>query len=565
MDKRVHALLGAAGVSKHLRRAREILDPQRREVSRQRQTRLAQLRAKVGTTFASIVRQRPTTDCVLFNAMEDIDSIAVQIPLFVAFRKAGFRPIILLSARSSGWLEEAYRLVGVDDFLYYEDCVERSFNPLASEIIDGVQDVSELLTVMHKDMSVGKYALASFIRVNRNGNPDLGDGTVRLALTQALSTAINFADGVAQMVDGCGATTAVIADRGYSPQGQAFDRILRRGGVCFSWNSFFRSGILMLKRYGDATRDQHPSSLSTETWERIRSMEWTDRHWRYLQEHIVSTYKSGEWFSSCGTQTNTVYADKAAILSKLGLDPAKKTAVVFPHIVWDSSYFWGEDLFENYETWLRATIRTLVTNSSVNWIIKVHPANVIKDWRDGITNQVVEERIIEEEVGEAPPHVAMLPANTDLSTEGILDMTDFCVTVRGTVGIEAAVRGIPVIIAGTGRYSDLGFTVDHPTRDAYLDTLKKLPAVPPLTDSQIELARRFAYGLFISRPTPISSVPFGFGQDGKGKLEVDINPDFLKAPYDAADVTAISNWVESGSDDFVRDETLSLDFVPPHT
>ena len=41
---------------------------------------------------------------------------------------------------------------------------------------------------------------------------------------------------------------------------------------------------------------------------------------------------------------------------------------------------------------------------------------------------------------------------------------DFALTVRGTVGCELACYGVPVITAGTGRYSHQGFTVDPSKR-----------------------------------------------------------------------------------------------------
>jgi hypothetical protein len=45
---------------------------------------------------------------------------------------------------------------------------------------------------------------------------------------------------------------------------------------------------------------------------------------------------------------------------------------------------------------------------------------------------------------------------------------DYCLTVHGTAGIEAARLGITVLTTGTGRYDRRGFTSDSDSREEYL-------------------------------------------------------------------------------------------------
>src|SRR5207248_6196585 len=117
-------------------------------------------------------------------------------------------------------------------------------------------------------------------------------------------------------------------------------------------------------------------------------------------------------------------------------------------------------------------------------------------------------------------HVKLVPADSDLSTLALLGVTDYCLTVRGTIGIEAACFGIPVITAGTGRYDRLGFTIDPKTPEAYLATIATLDAVPSLDACRTELARRYAYGVLIARPAQLCSVQFAYAQDATASLEV---------------------------------------------
>jgi hypothetical protein len=138
----------------------------------------------------------------------------------------------------------------------------------------------------------------------------------------------------------------------------------------------------------------------------------------------------------------------------------------------------------------------------------------------------------------------------------MFEAMDYCVTVRGTVGMEAACFGVPVLTAGTGRYDRLGFTIDHDSRDHFLDTLSQLERVPGLGEAQTELARRFAYGVIMARPLPLQSVQFGYHHDAGATMSAKLTLDPAEDVADASDVAAIAAWIRSGREDFLSDGTL---------
>ena len=70
-----------------------------------------------------------------------------------------------------------------------------------------------------------------------------------------------------------------------------------------------------------------------------------------VNDKLHKNYASGEWFCVKGTQFNTNIMKKEWIRSELNLDIGKKTVVVFPHIFWDATFFWGEDLFPLQIQW----------------------------------------------------------------------------------------------------------------------------------------------------------------------------------------------------------------------
>jgi hypothetical protein len=233
-------------------------------------------------------------------------------------------------------------------------------------------------------------------------------------------------------------------------------------------------------------------------------MPWTRDRDRELDDDFDKRY-GNVWALSKRTQSWTTDQPREDVMAALGLDPLKKTAVVYSHILWDANMFYGEDLFADQEEWFVETVRAAAANANVNWIVKLHPANVWKLKREGVEVARDEETTIHEKLGDVPGHVAIVRPESEISTRSIFRLTDYGITIRGSVGFELPCFGVPVLTAGTGFYSGRGFTVDSATPDEYLERLRTIETIPPLSAEQTELARRHAWSLFRLRPTRFTS------------------------------------------------------------
>ena len=222
--------------------------------------------------------------------------------------------------------------------------------------------------------------------------------------------------------------------------------------------------LFVMKRFKSHNADVHQLSLSDETWNRLRKLNWCNKFAETSERELVDSYMSGEWYGEVGTQFHVSTYDKPTLIKRLKLDEKKRTVVIFPHIFWDGTFFWGEVLFDNYEQWFREVLKIANQNSNLNWIIKVHPANIVKDARDGSNAEHSEVTVLKEVLGGMPEHICLIEASSNVSTLSLFSVMDYCLTVRGTIGIEAAYRGIPVLTAGTGRYDRRGFTIDFNDR-----------------------------------------------------------------------------------------------------
>lgn len=550
------------GILTVARALRERVDPKRRPIATRERAELRAVLDRIGDSVVRHAERYPVRGRALVVGLGTVAEAVMQSAVLLGARAAGYETTVLLHSRSAR-LERAYRAFGVACFAYWEDCLDDGVHPQTSVLMERVGTIGDILSLSAKGAYVGRYAVSTEMRRTRRGDPVLDDAT-RPHVAAALSAALNAADAAEAILDRVAPDAIFFIDHGYTPVGQLFDLQIGRGGACFTSNAAHRNGALILKRYGTDNRDQHPSSLSARTWRRLLDLDWPPAAWDRVQSEVRSCYESGEWFSEVGTQFGTSAIDPSAVAARLGLDPKKKTAVVFPHIFWDATFFWGTDLFRNYEDWFKEALRAACRNDRLNWVVKVHPGNTVKAVRDGYRGESSEAAAIRAAVGSLPPHVKLLPEESDVSTYSVLQFLDYCLTVRGTVGIEAAALGKRVITAGTGRYDRLGFTIDPETPGEYLDLLSRLDSVPPPSRDAVERARRYAYGVFVARPLRLQSVDFRYRKDERASLEARVCWSASQDPFALADIRAVAEWIESGEEDFIASGALELPVaVPP--
>ncbi len=473
----------------------------------------------------------------------------IEIALVTAFRLAGYRPLILTDY--DRWMEAYYRETGVNDLVYWDDC----FLPVpvsdAVRVMASIGTFQQLIKADYCGARVGKYAASTVLRHLRVGRLDLSAQPVRDALLPFLHRAMCYAKTVQGIVDTLRPQLVLSMDTGYSPRGELFDICLASGIDTITWNAAHRNNQLMLKRYSPSNREVHPASLSAATWNALQAKRWSAADRDQLRRELVGSYSSGEWYSEVGTQFHTKLEDAGEVRRTLGLEDGKKIVGIFPHIFWDGTFFYGTDLFESYEEWFVETMKVAYANPSVNWIVKIHPANLVKNIRDGVGSEPSELDALRQLGGEPPPHVRIIQPDSRLSTLSLYSVMDYCVTVRGTVGIEAASFGIPVLTAGTGRYDRLGFTVDSDSKGQYLERLAHIQDLPALTAQERELAERFAYGVFIARPLTLSTVALEYQRDARASLQTRIRLAKGQGLQGSADLHALATWIRSGQEDFL--------------
>jgi hypothetical protein len=450
---------------------------------------------------ALAARGEPTLGNVVIHSLHGyIPSFKEEFVFAALLAWHGYRPVQLVDD-SSVAARYTSRLPGLRQVAWnrYDPRPRRSELADARRLMASINTTREMIDLQIDQCAIGRNVLSAFMRRHRLGKIDwpvhkaalTGDVAVGLASIRAARACLEDLQPVAVLMN----------ERGYSPFGEFFDAALVAGKRVAQYVASHRDDARVFKAYTLETRTSHPYSLSPQTWAEALRVP-ADGDWaKAVLDRWEGLYRDKTWFNFQRLQHRTTLLDGRSIADELQLDPAKKTAVIYPHIFSDATFFYGDSLYEDYVDWFIDSVRCANRNAAVNWVLKLHPVNV---WRKEVDEQEREqyaELLALEQAGiTLEPHVKILLPDTAVSSWSLYQATDFCVTVRGTVGFENAALGKAVIVAGSGPYSGLGFTVEPASVEEYRQTLLRLPKVASLDAQATRNALCFGYSQLVRKP-----------------------------------------------------------------
>jgi hypothetical protein len=512
--------------------------------------------------FERISRDAPAGDPAkkawLISSMHTVWGLKLEGVISLAARLSGYKPLAIVP-QEDGWIRRYHSLFRLEDYLSLGVFRQTRNGTVSREIealVHSKPSVADLLGFRFHDVDIGRITLSNILNRRKFDRFDLDDHETALEVRRELERSRTNVLAAEKMLEVSPPSIGLLFEKGLSPMAEIFGACIARGIPVIQYVVSQNPNDYVLKRFTLENRRQHPFSLDDTSWKAVQSMPWSEEHESVLMRELEEAYVAGRWFNRKFLHQNKVIKSPDEVRRQLALNAAKKTAVIFSHVLWDATFFYGDGLFDNYEKWLLATVTAACRNPEVNWVIKLHPDLVWKLKYEGYTGELRDILAIRASVGELPSHVKLVAPDTDISSYSFFQITDYCITVRGTIGIEMACHGVPVITAGTGRYSGLGFTIDSASQDEYLGRLAAIQDIPAPSPKQTESARRFAFALFKQRPWPMRSfeiVRKPIEQTGH-PLDHNVIPHIASFNEfrNADDMRALAAWMASGSVDYLH-------------
>lgn len=476
-----------------------------------------------------------------------------------AMQRAGYRVAFLTNDACREIVMEYHHGCGPAPVLVLEDHLEflqswQKRSQLKRLFADNDLSLGKIKAFRYLGCYVGLHALATLSASTKDGRLQL-DGAVRRRLKKIMLHSMILVDTAQAAIKQLKPSIVMGVEKGFVGTAEIFYAALENSVDYVQWTGCHEPNAIMLKRYRWSNYREHPFSISAGSWERILSLPWDDRYHSGVMAQFETGYKEGAWFKYKSLATDQQQREKHDLMAQLGLNPGKRTAVIYSHILNDANLFYGDDLFSGgYEEWLVETVRAAAANPEVNWVLKLHPANVYRNARLGYSGKYGELLALEQAFGEIPGFLRVVYPEEKTSPLSFFKITDFGITVRGTVGLELPCFGIPTLTAGTGRYAGKGFTVDSKTRQEYLEKIRLIHEIPALTAEQVRLGQRYAYFVFRARPArygDMFSDVYNFPVNHPRHRDLALGDKSPNAILEHSQMQKIVSFLRSGEEDFL--------------
>lgn len=419
----------------------------------------------------------------------------------IVFRVNGYKRYVVTS-KNHKKLNRYYSLLGIK-LIFFEDIDDNSYKNkyiTITEEIENLESFENFRDFYYNEMPAGQIALSTYSRHHGTGNIRIDDQTVSNDVRDWVKLICKTFDQAKYVYKKYNIQALFFTEVFMEEYGAYYYAALDERLNVIRFAGTVRDNAIIVQHLNKENDRTHHASIAGLTWEEIKSAGFSSEIKLELAQNFQDRYGK-KWHRSSRNHPDTLMMDVEAVKKQLGISEDRKVAIIFSHILYDTLFFFGTDLYESYADWLVNTVKIACENDSVDWIIKVHPSNI---WRGELNTifggRYEEEKLIYEQIGELPNHVKIVGADTNINPLSWFQVGDYCITVRGTSGLEMATLGKTIITAGTGRYDHNGFTFDSESIEEYEHRLANINDLTALSEEQIQLAQLYAHALFVRKP-----------------------------------------------------------------
>jgi hypothetical protein len=419
----------------------------------------------------------------------------------------------------------------------------------------GKLGVDSVKSFEYKGCPVGLHALATLSSSDPTGALNL-DGFQTKNIENLLIRSCLNVEACDTILEQFRPDLVIGVEKGVVECCEIFYRAVDHGVPYVQWHGCHEPESIMLKRYHSGNKRAHPFSISPGTWKLMKEKPWDERYRESVFLEFEEGYSQNKWFKYKKLTDHTGFFNRSEIEKRYSLDPGKKIAIIFSHILNDANLFYGNDLFRGgFPEWLVETVAAALKNGHVNWVLKLHPANIYRRASSGYLGEYGEILAIKEAFGGVPKELKIMYPEDNVNPLSLFHWLDYGLTVRGTVGAEIPCFGRPVLTAGSGRYSGLGFTEDSDSAEEYLGKVLRIQEIPPLDVERTRLAIKHAYLFFKARPAKYDTFAkdvYAYPQGHPFYRDICFDKKHYTEASQNGQVAAIIDWMtESLDEDFL--------------
>jgi len=180
----------------------------------------------------------------------------------------------------------------------------------------------------------------------------------------------------------------------------------------------------------------------------------------------------------------------------------KTKVLLLTNVSWDAQLHYSSRVFPDMHAWIDETIKWFMTNSHLDLIIRIHPAEVTGKIK--ARDQIL--KYIEGQFQELPANIKVIGPEVSVSTYKLMDICDLGLIFATKAGIELAALGKPLIVAGESWIRGRGLSVDPTSKLEYFAHLESFSKNPNSLPTNVEAALKFAHYFFFQKTQKVNSI-----------------------------------------------------------
>lgn len=185
---------------------------------------------------------------------------------------------------------------------------------------------------------------------------------------------------------------------------------------------------------------------------------------------------------------------KSNIYEKLNLKSDKPIVTLFTNVLWDAQIFYASNAFDNLLDWIFSSIE-FYQNKETQLIVRIHPA----ESKGGFTTSQPIANEIFNKFPNLSNNIKIVEPESDISSYTLAEISNVNIVYGTNMALEIAIRGLPLMIVGECVSRGKGFSYDVNSSDEYFEMLNNIDLIKPLSDYQIQRARKYAYHLYFRK------------------------------------------------------------------
>lgn len=235
--------------------------------------------------------------------------------------------------------------------------------------------------------------------------------------------------------------------------------------------------------------------VTDDLWKTRQEPLLNDKELERMRSLMMARQRGSMWENFARLWQDTPAQGGSKARAALGLD--ERPVVLLATNVLGDSLTLGRQVFsKTMAEWISRTVQYFAGRPDIQLVIRVHPGEVLTHGQSMVD-------VVHQVMPRLPEHIRLIKPKDKVNTYDLIEVADLGLVYTTTVGMEMALTGLPVIVAGFTHYRNRGFTIDPESWVNYFKILGQVLDKPQsyrLNKLQMQQAWLYAYRFFFDYP-----------------------------------------------------------------